>query len=76
MPLSEYDTKEALRAATDWLVASELPGSAAANGAPGRKHFGYIVGVYYHNELQDFRADPASLAKDFPLQLYLKEGGG
>jgi len=30
MPLSEYDTKEALRAATDWLVASELPGSAAA----------------------------------------------
>jgi hypothetical protein len=30
MPLSEYDTREALRAATDWLVASELPGSAAA----------------------------------------------
>src|SRR5262249_36412374 len=30
MPLSEYDTKEALRAATDWLVGSELPGSAAA----------------------------------------------
>ena len=30
MPLSEYDTKEALRAATDWLVASELHGSAAA----------------------------------------------
>ena len=30
MPLSEYDTKEALRAATDCLVASELPGSAAA----------------------------------------------
>ena len=33
-------------------------------------------GIYYNNELQDFRADPASLAKDFPLQLYLKEGGG
>jgi hypothetical protein len=30
MPLSEYDTKEALRYATDWLIASELPGSAAA----------------------------------------------
>ena len=44
--------------------------------ASGRKYFGYIVGVYYNNELQDFRADPASLAKDFPLQLYLKEGGG
>ena len=30
MPLKEYDTREALRAATDWLVASELPGSTAA----------------------------------------------
>jgi hypothetical protein len=30
MPLSEHDTKEALRAAADWLVASELPGSTAA----------------------------------------------
>jgi hypothetical protein len=30
MPLSGYDTKEALRAATDWLATSELPGSAAA----------------------------------------------
>lgn len=30
MPLSEYDIKEALRDATDWLVESELPGSAAA----------------------------------------------
>jgi hypothetical protein len=57
------------------LPDSELPGSAAANGAPGRKYFGYLVGVFYNNELQDFRSDPASLAKDFPLQLYLKEGG-
>ena len=30
MPLSDSDTKEALRAATDWLTASELPGSTAA----------------------------------------------
>jgi hypothetical protein len=30
MSLGEHDTKEALRVATDWLVASELPGSAAA----------------------------------------------
>jgi len=57
------------------MPESGLPGSATANGAPGRKYFGYIVGVFYNNELQDFRADPASLAKDFPLQLYLKEGG-
>ncbi|HEY5777716.1 MAG TPA: tetratricopeptide repeat protein [Terrimicrobiaceae bacterium] len=57
------------------MPESGLPGSAAVNGAPGRKFFGYIVGVYYNHELQDFRADPASVAKDFPLQLYLKEGG-
>jgi hypothetical protein len=57
------------------MPESGLPGSAAENGAPGRKYFGYIVGVYYNKELQDFRADPASVAKDFPLQLYLKEGG-
>ena len=25
MPLSEYDTKEALRAATDWLVDGNFP---------------------------------------------------
>lgn len=56
------------------LPDSDLPGSAASNGSPGRKYFGYLVGVYYNNELQDFRSDPASLAKDFPLQLYLKEG--
>ena len=30
MPLSEYDSKEALRIAADWLKASEVPGSAAA----------------------------------------------
>ncbi len=57
------------------MPESGLPGSAADNGATGRKFFGYIMGVYYNNELQDFRADPASIAKDFPLQLYLKEGG-
>jgi tetratricopeptide (TPR) repeat protein len=57
------------------LPDSELPGSAAANGVAGRNYFGYIVGVFYNSELQDFRSDPATLAKDFPLQLYLKEGG-
>lgn len=30
MPLSEFESKEALRAATDWLVVSDPPGSAAA----------------------------------------------
>jgi len=56
---------------TDILPDSDLPGSAASNGSPGRKYEGYVVGVYYNKELQDFRADPASLQKKFPLQLYL-----
>jgi hypothetical protein len=29
VPFSDYDTKEAMRAATDWLVPSELTGSVA-----------------------------------------------
>ncbi len=30
MPLTEYESKEALRAATDWLVVSDPPGGVAA----------------------------------------------
>jgi hypothetical protein len=30
MPLTEFEAKEALRAATDWLVVTDPPGSAAA----------------------------------------------
>lgn len=55
------------------LPESGLPGSSTANGSPGRKYHGYVVAVYYNKELQDFRSDPARLAKDFPLPLYLKE---
>jgi hypothetical protein len=32
---------------------------------------GYVVGIYYKNDLQDTRADPGSLAADNPLPLYL-----
>ena len=38
----------------------------------GKKYFGYVLGVYYDNELQDFRSEPSKLAKDFPLPLFLK----
>lgn len=55
------------------LPESGNPGSSTANGAPGRKYHGYIVAVYYHQELQDFRSEPATLAKEFPVPLYLKE---
>ncbi|MEO7038631.1 MAG: hypothetical protein ABI186_01210 [Candidatus Elarobacter sp.] len=30
MPLSEFDSKEALRTATDWLVVTDPPGGMAA----------------------------------------------
>ncbi len=30
MPLTEFESKEALRKATDWLKVSDLPGSTAA----------------------------------------------
>jgi tetratricopeptide (TPR) repeat protein len=45
-----------------------LPGSDA-EGLPGRTYAGYVVGLYYNGELQDFRSDPASLAKQYPLPL-------
>ncbi len=42
-----------------------LPGNE--DGGPSRKYAGYVVGLYYKGELQDFRSDPAQLARDFPL---------
>lgn len=40
---------------------------AAEDGVPGRKYAGYVVGLYYKGELQDFRSDPAALHTQFPL---------
>src|SRR5690606_27684809 len=34
---------------------------------PGRQYLGYVVGLYYTGELQDFRSDPAPLVRRFPL---------
>jgi hypothetical protein len=49
-----------------------LPDSAADDSGEVRKYHGYVIGVYYNNELQDSRADPGRLDKQFPLPLYLK----
>ena len=41
---------------------------------PAKSNFtydGYVVGIYYKNDLQDTRADPGALAVDHPLPLYL-----
>lgn len=41
--------------------------------SPGRPLVGYLIGTYYIKELQDSRADPPSLARSFPLPLYLAQ---
>jgi hypothetical protein len=56
MPLSEHDSKEALRAATDWLVASELPGSAAAREGIADTIPLVMVGMIKPNDLDDLAA--------------------
>jgi hypothetical protein len=45
-------------------VTYELP-AAAARGER-REYYGYIVRLYYHGELQDTQAEPASLNQKFP----------
>jgi hypothetical protein len=72
-PVNWADNEPELLDVTYILPDSNLPGSAASNGSPGRTFVGYIVGVYYNSELQDTRADPGSLVKKFPLPLYLKQ---
>lgn len=72
-PVNWADNEPELLDVTYTLPDSNLPGSAASNGSPGRKFVGYIVGVYYNGELQDTQAEPGALAKKFPLPLYLKQ---
>jgi len=72
-PINWADNEPELLDVTYILPDSQLPGSAASNGAPGRTFVGYSVGIYYNNELQDTRADPGNLARKFPLPLYLKQ---
>jgi hypothetical protein len=56
MPLSEYDTKEALRAATDWLVGSALPGSAAARECIADTVPLVMMGLVEPDDLDDLAA--------------------
>ena len=51
------------------LNAIYTPPAASATAA---EYAGYVVGIYYNNELQDTRADPGSLAREHPLPLYLQ----
>jgi hypothetical protein len=56
MPLSEYDSKEALRAAADWLVASELPGSPAAREGIADTIPLVMMGMVEPDDLDDLAA--------------------
>ena len=56
MPLSEHDTKEALRAATDWLTASELPGSTAAREGIADTIPLVMMGLVEPDDLDDLAA--------------------
>lgn len=48
-------------------VEYQQPKSAAADGRhENRKYFGYIVRLYYKDDLQDSRAQPARLGAQFP----------
>jgi hypothetical protein len=33
--------------------------------------YGYVIGIYYNGELQDSRAVPVKLVRDFPPPLFL-----
>ncbi len=45
---------------------------AAAGTVGAAQYAGYVVGIYYNNELQDTRAEPGSLAREHPLPIYLQ----
>lgn len=47
------------------------PDARARKAAEERKYFGYVVRVYYKKELQDMRADPVKLLKQYPPPLTL-----
>jgi len=47
------------------------PDAKARRNAEDRKYFGYVVRVYYKKELQDMRADPVTLLKQYPPPLTL-----
>jgi hypothetical protein len=52
-------------------VSYELP--AAQARTERREYYGYIVRLYYRGELQDSKAEPASLSQKFPAPFTLSE---
>jgi hypothetical protein len=69
-------TKSKAKSAESDLAAAAAAVNPAKKGKPAkaspppeagsRKYLGYIVQVYYNDQLQDRRADPQSLLKRYP----------
>jgi hypothetical protein len=53
------------------LNATYIPPAKTGNSEPALSYEGYVVGIYYNNELQDTRAAPGSLASEHPLPVSL-----
>ncbi len=69
---------EWLNPPTDWSngtpqLLDVLYSGPQATSAPNT-FYGYIVGIYYNGELQDSRAVPVRLAREFPPPLFLTTG--
>lgn len=60
MPLNEYESKEALRTATDWLVEANPPGAAAAQEGIANVIGLLMMGAVEPNDLDDL----ASIVED------------
>lgn len=68
----EYNQPKAEETAPAEKDADEAAPTETPLPAQLRKYFGYVVRVYYRNELQDMRAEPVSLLKDYPPPLTLQ----
>ena len=64
MPLSEMQTKEALREANDWLVVSDVPGKAAALEGIANVIGMLMMGVVVPRDLDDL----ASTVEEYGTQ--------
>jgi tetratricopeptide (TPR) repeat protein len=53
---------------------SQPPPESALKPEEIRKYYGYVVRVYYKKELQDIRAEPVKLLKQFPPPVTLTDG--
>lgn len=75
MPLTEFESKEALRAATDWLVVSDLPGSAAAREGIANVIPMVMMGVVEFRDLDELASSveesgQATRDPDVPLETH------